>query len=103
MNGNGQSVEFEVTPTAIVPAVLTPVELLRMAVSQGADIEKLKQLMDLQERWEKNEARKAYNAAMRQFKSNPPTIKKNHEVKFGTTKYNRATLDHVCEEVTKGL
>lgn len=107
MNGNGQSVEFEVAgPSAIVPAgqaAMTPVELLRMAVSQGADIEKLKQLMDLQERWAATEARKAYNAAMKQFKSNPPTIQKNHEVKFGTTKYSHATLDHVCDVVTKGL
>jgi flagellar motility protein MotE (MotC chaperone) len=101
-----QPVEFEVKPDAIVitpPSAMTPVELLRMAVSQNADIEKLKQLMDLQERWAATEARKAYNAAMRQFKSNPPTIQKNHEVKFGTTKYSHATLDHVCDVVTKGL
>jgi ERF superfamily protein len=100
-----QPVEFEVVAvsSATVPAALTPVELLRIAVSQNADIEKLKQLMDLQERWAATEARKAYNAAMRQFKSNPPTIQKNHEVKFGTTKYSHATLDHVCDVVTKGL
>lgn len=89
-------------------AVLTPVELLRIAVSQGADIEKLKQLMDLQERWEKNEARKAFVSAMNKFKASPPTITKNHSVSFGGnagtgTAYRHATLDHVCEEVTKGL
>lgn len=82
---------------------LTPVELLRIAVTQGADIDKLKQLMDLQERWEKNEARKAFVAAMKQFKANPPVISKNHSVSFGDTEYRHATLDHVCNEVTKGL
>lgn len=92
------------TPEAPRPPVaLTPVELLRIAVSQGADIDKLKQLMDLQERWEKNEARKAFVAAMNKFKANPPTITKNHAVEFGGTAYRHATLDHVCEEVTKGL
>lgn len=85
------------------PAALTPVELLRIAVSQGADIEKLKHLMDLQERWEKTEARKAFVAAMNLFKANPPIISKNHAVKFGNTSYSHATLDHVCDEVTKGL
>jgi len=82
---------------------LTPVDLLRIAVSQGADVDKLKQLMDLQERFEKNEARKAFAAAMLKFKANPPAITKNHAVKFGQTAYNHATLDHVCEEVTRGL
>jgi len=41
------------------PTSLTPMTLINMAVSQGADTDKLKQLMDLQERWEANEARKA--------------------------------------------
>jgi hypothetical protein len=86
-----------------VAVALTPVELLRIAVSQNADIEKLKQLMDLQERWEKNEARKAFVAAMKEFKTSPPVISKNKHVHFGQTDYNHATLDHVCDEVTKGL
>lgn len=82
---------------------LTPVELIRIAVSQNADIEKLSKLMDLQERWEAREARKAFNAAMSQFKSNPPDIHKNKEVRFGNTAYKHATLDHVSEVITKGL
>lgn len=86
---------------------LTPAELLRIAVTQGADIEKLSQLMDLQERWEKNEARKAYVAAMAAFKSAAPRIGKNKHVHFDTAKgptdYNHATLDHVCDAVTKAL
>jgi hypothetical protein len=88
-----------------VPAisVATPVDLLRIAVSQGADIDKLEKLMALQERWEKNEARKAFVQAMNKFKANPPTITKNHDVSFGETHYRHATLDHVCDEVTKGL
>ena|SRR5437899_1388010 len=87
----------------VQPIPLTPIGLLQLAVSQNADIDKLKQLMDLQERFENNEARKAFAAAMLKFKANPPAITKNHAVKFGQTAYNHATLDHVCEEVTKGL
>ena len=83
--------------------IATPVDLLRIAVTQGADIDKLEKLMALQERWEKNEARKAFVAAMNKFKANPPVITKNHAVSFGETNYRHATLDHVCDEVTKGL
>lgn len=91
----------EVQPSK--PTALTPVELIRIAVSQNADIDKLKQLMDLQERFEKNEARKAFVSAMNKFKANPPTITKNKAVAFGNTNYRHATLDHVCDVVTKGL
>jgi hypothetical protein len=92
-----------------IPAisVATPVDLLRIAVTQGADIDKLEKLMALQERWEKNEARKAFVAAMNKFKANPPVISKNKHVHFETSKgpndYDHATLDHVCDVVTKGL
>lgn len=102
--------EFDVPKAEIVkangselPVALTPVELLRIAVSQGADIDKLQKLMDLQERYEKNEARKAFVVAMSRFKANPPIINKNHTVAFKEVKYKHATLDHVCDEVTKGL
>jgi hypothetical protein len=91
------------TVEAVVPVSITPVDLLRIAVSQDADIDKLKQLMDLQERWEANEARKAFVSAMNEFKKNPPAITKNKDVAFGNTKYSHATLDHVCDAVTKGL
>lgn len=86
----------------------TPTDLLRLAVSQGADIDKLAKLMDLQERWEKNEARKAYTAAMKSFKADPPVILKNQPVSYTasngqTIKYRHATLDHICAEVTAAL
>lgn len=85
----------------------TPMEMLALAVSQNADIEKLSKLMDLQERWEKNEARKAFVTALNAFKANPPKIQKNKHVVFetskGTVEYWHATLDHVCDQITQGL
>jgi len=82
---------------------ITPMAMLQIAVQQGADLEKLQKLMDLQERWEKNEARKAFVTALTAFKSNPPTLTKNKHVKFGTTEYDHATLDKVTEIVGKAL
>lgn len=64
---------------AVVPGNVTPMQLLNMAVAQGADLAKLEKLMDLQERWEKNEARKAYDVAMAEFKANPPVVYKDKQ------------------------
>lgn len=55
----------------------TPSMLLQMAVEQGADIDKLEQLMALQERWEAAEAKKAYVAAMSAFRESVPAIIKS--------------------------
>jgi ERF superfamily len=92
--------------SAALPS-LTPVELLRIAVSQNANIDQLTKLMDLQERWERREAKRAYDAAMKTFKGESPRISKNSRVNFttpkGTTDYRHATLDHVCDSVVSLL
>lgn len=81
----------------------TPSDLLRMAVEQGADIEKLEKLMALQERWEANQARKAYVEAMAAFKANAPEIYKDKNVSFTGTSYNHATLGGICDVVIEAL
>lgn len=92
-------------PTAIQAA--TPAQLLAIAVNQGADLDRLERLMQLQERWEANEARKAYLSAIAEFKRKPPTILKEKQVNFqtsrGTTSYRHATLGNVTEPVIQGL
>jgi hypothetical protein len=63
--------------------------------------------MLLQERWEANEARKAYVAAMAEFKMNPPEIFKDKRVAYktdkGTTSYEHATIGNVVENIVGGL
>lgn len=80
-----------------------PTQLLQIAVSQGADLVKLEKLMELQERYEANEARKAYTRAMAAFKSSPPTILKDAHVAYEAgnkiTQYDHATLGQVAEAV----
>lgn len=82
-----------------------PAQMINEAVQKGADLEKLKGLLDLQERWEANEARKAFNKAMSAFKANPPKIVKDKAVSFGQGKasYKHASLQNVCEEINKAL
>lgn len=89
-------------------AATTPQHLLSMAVHQGANLEQLERLMALQERWEANEARKAYVAAMAAFKAEPMRIVKDKRVSFemkggGYTEYNHATLGNVVQTIVSGL
>ena len=85
------------------PVDVTPLGILQIAVQQGADVDKLAKLMELQERWQANHARQAYNAAMAKFKQRPPKITKNKHVKFDDTEYDHATLDHVVDAITESL
>lgn len=67
-----------------VPAV-TPLTLIQQAIAGDASIEKMEQLLSLQLRWEENEARKAYNQAMSNFRAECPTIdraRKGHNTKY---------------------
>lgn len=58
-------------------SVMTPMDMLNKAVAQGADINVLEKLMGLQERWEANQARKAFNEAMSAAKTEIPAIVRN--------------------------
>ena len=51
----------EIVPLQPAQAIaLTPMDMLNQAVERGANIETLDRLMSLQERWEKNQARKEF-------------------------------------------
>lgn len=82
---------------------ITPSEQIQLAINKGANLKEIKELMDLQERWEATEARKAYNKAMAEFKTNPPEINKDKTVKYGNTKYNHASLYNVTEKINSEL
>lgn len=89
--------------TSATPAV-TPMAMLQMAVEQGADLDKLTKLMDLQERWEANEARKAFVVAMTAFKSKPPQIVKNRNIQHGDKLIaTYAGLDQVSSVIGEAL
>lgn len=67
------TVEKEPQQTALVSQ---PMRLIEMAISNNADIEKLEKLMALQERWNAQEAKKSFLAAMSSFQRNCPDIMK---------------------------
>lgn len=82
---------------------MTPMDMLHKAVSAGADIEVLEKLMALQERWENNQARKAFDEAMAAAKAEIPTIIKNKVVDFtsakGRTNYRHEDLGEIARTV----
>lgn len=82
----------------LVSVEVKPAQLLQIAVDSGADLDKLEKLMDLQMRYEENEARKAYNEAISAFRSECPAIKKTR--KAHNSKY--AGLAETIEQI-KGL
>lgn len=63
---------------------LTPAQMLSIAVQQGADTQKLKELMDLQDRYEAKQARLAYSNAIVQFQAMcPVVIRTGMNTRFG--------------------
>ena len=77
----------------------TPAQLLQIAVDQGADLDKLEKLMELQERWEDREARKAYVNAMSEFRASVGNISRNRQ--GHNSKY--ADLAHTLNQVKDKL
>lgn len=83
---------------------ITPAQMLQIAVAQGADLDRLQKLMDLKDRWEETQARKAYVVAMADFKSEPIQILKTKQVNIpGGAKFSHATLANVCDGVVANL
>ncbi len=86
-----------------LPAVVTPMAMLAKAVEGGADINVLEKLMTLQERWEGNQARKAFDEAMAAAKAEIPPIFKNRTVDFtstkGRTNYRHEDLAEIARTV----
>lgn len=85
------------------PAGLTPMEMLSHAVERGADISVLEKLMSLQERWERNQGRKAFDHAIAAAKSEIQPIVKNRTVDFtsskGRTHYQHEDLAQIARQV----
>ena len=92
----------EVAAINITPK--TPMEMLNQAVANGAGAEVMEKLLDLHERWEANQARKAFDAAMSDLRSNMPEIIKKREVDFtsqkGRTNYKYEDLSVVTEALS---
>jgi len=87
----------------VTPIQTTPQTLLNIAIEKGADLEKLEKLMDLQIKWESNQARKAYHVAMAAFKAHLPTVVKDKTNSQYKSKYasEDALINTINPELSK--
>jgi hypothetical protein len=104
----GKVVQASPRVTALATTPSNPGAVLMYAMEKGADMAQIEKLLDLQMKWEANEARKAFVADMAAFKLNPPKIIKDklvgYENRDGTfTGYKHATLGAVTNAVIEGL
>lgn len=86
-----------------VAAPATPADIVLYAMQKGADIAQIEKFMDLQMKWEADQARKAFVSDMAEFKKNPPRITKDKQVAFNGTSYMHATLGNVTGAIVEGL
>lgn len=97
----------EVQPGSIIAPALradSPMGMMLAAVQHGATLEQVEKMMDLQERWEKSEAKKAYDAAFASFKAEAVVIIKGKNVTDGPLKgKSYAELHDVVNAVTPAL
>jgi len=81
--------------------------LIQLAIEKGADIVQLEKIMDLQERYEANQARKDFAAAISKFQSMLPVIEKNGVVDYtsakGRTCYDYAKLEDIARAIKPAL
>lgn len=88
-------------PTTAV--AVTPMDMIDRALATNADPQTLEKLLALQERWEANQGRKAFDEAMAAAKAEIPTIRKNRTVDFtsskGRTHYRHEDLAEIAATV----
>lgn len=90
-----------VMPEAEARVALTPMDMLDRAVSQGASIEVMEKLMALHERWEANQARKAFDEAIAAAKAKIKPIVKNRTVGFKSKKIGASDTNYKHEDLAE--
>ncbi len=99
----------EQTAVTISTEVTSPLVIMKQALESGVDLEKVSKMLELQEKWDAMEAKKAFTKAMAEFKANPPKILKDKTVGFesrrtgSSTSYSHATLANVTTQINSSL
>lgn len=96
-------------PKTLASAGISPMTLIQRALQDGsgASVEQLERLYALQVKYEENEAKKAFNKAIAEFKAKNIMILKKTNVNFsssqGKVDYNHATLGDCVEQVIEDM
>jgi hypothetical protein len=93
-----QTVKQEIQP-------YSPGHLLEMAIDKNLDIDKLERLLEMKERWDKEQARKAFFEALAAFQEECPDLRKTKPVSYkegDKPAYYYAPLSDIDRQI-KGL
>ena len=70
----------------------------------GLDTQSLRELLELQREWQRDNARSSYTRAMVELKNNlPAVLDRDRKVSYGKTNFRFTTLSHAMESVTPHL
>lgn len=83
------------------PVAITPTEMLNSAIARGDSLDKLERLMDLSDRWEKAQAKKAFIEAKAAFKASAPVVTKDKTNNQYNSRY--ASIGSVVNAVNEAL
>ena len=98
-NFNGRGEVRELVP---VQDQNSPANLMRIALTHGESLEKIEKMLELQIKYEANEAKKAYFDAVAQFNENPPAILKDKSnTQFKGSRYT--SLGNLLQTVNPAL
>lgn len=90
--------------TEVAVVTTSPMTLMELAIEKGADIVTIEKLMALKERWDAQQAKKAFLKALSEFQFECPVMKKTKTVSFqtqkGQTRYNYAPLGGIVKQIT---
>lgn len=101
-----EEVDAKPAPAANLPAVAanSPAALMLAARQQGIPLDQIEKMMDLQERWEKREAEKAFREAFAAFRGENIIIPKTKHVDRGRGgSFDQAEYDEVCRRLSPAL
>lgn len=71
----------------VVPAVMTPMAIVQLALDKNFDLERIEKMMQIAERFQKQQSERAFNQAVSAFKQNPPQFFADKENKQYGSKY----------------
>ena len=97
------SKQLAITQEIVKKESMNPAQLLTLAVDKDLDIDKLRQLMELQKQWQADQARKLFFEAITKFQSDVPELRRAKKVNFdtakGKTEYNYAPLADIIRQI----
>ena len=104
MSFNAPIEQQEATVPVIAPTVadinaMSPIMQMQQAKSMGLSVAEMKEMLAIQKEWEENEARKAFHAALSEWKKNPPKVYKDLiNLKYGSAYSSIGNTVNTCNE-----